>query len=75
MCAFIKRRAFEGLQIPIMKEWMVKLIELAEMAKLIIPRKEKSLCSFVSTWKALLVIYLFLLQTKGNYILILGVDN
>lgn len=55
-----------------MKEWMVKLVQLAEMMKLTTLIKEKSLPNFVFTGKPILD---FLLETERNATLILGFDN
>lgn len=57
---------------PTMKEWMVKLVEPAEMMKLTTLIKEKSLSNFVFTWKLILD---FLLEMERNTTLILGFDN
>ena len=40
--------------IPTMEEWMVKLMELAEMAKLTALIREKTLTNFMANWKPLL---------------------
>lgn len=46
---FLYAQRWKDLQIPKMEEWLAKLMELAEMAKLRDFVKEKTLTKFIST--------------------------
>lgn len=63
---------WKNVQNPTMEEWMVKLMELYEMAKLITLIKEKTSSSVVSTWRPFLD---FLFKSKIKETLILRFDD
>lgn len=59
-------------EIPLMEEWRMEWVELAEMVKLIVLKKKKRLANFVFTWKSL---FEFLQENERNEKLILGFDE
>lgn len=61
------------LEIPTTEEWIVKITELAEMAKLTYVVRDKTMCTFIRDWKLFaknekseLVIYGFSDQKRLN---------
>ena len=68
----IYAQRWKDAQIPSMEDWMIKLMELAQMAKLTALIRENTVTGFVSIWKPLLD---YLLVMQKNEVLILGFDD
>lgn len=58
--------------IPTMEEWLVKVTELAEVAKLTSLIRERTITTFISGWNILMD---FLLKKEENKLVIYGFDD
>lgn len=54
------------------QEWLAKMVERAEMAKLTCLLRERSITTFFSDWNPLMD---FLLKKEGNELMIYGFDD